>query len=88
MQILIDMLIIFVFLILFAIPWIWGVMDMYALYRFSRKKGIDKTAALIHWWEVKGMITTQWRNMVEKFPWLAKDLAEDRGIRPDDGKVT
>ena len=61
---------------------------MYGLYRFARKKEVDKTASLLHWWEIKSLFATQSEAMVKKFPWLAMDLSEDRAVTDEDGKVT
>ena len=83
-----DALTIFLFLLLIGIPWIWGLLDMYGMYRFSRSKVIDTTAALLHWWEVKALYTTQAKAMVKLFPWLGMDLSEDRKVTKEDGRVS
>lgn len=73
---------------LLCIPIVWGLADMYGCYRFGRGKKIDRSASLLRWWQVKSMMATQPGRMVEKFPWLSKDLAEQWGVRDDDGEVT
>jgi hypothetical protein len=67
---------------------IWGLIDMYGCYRFGRTDGIDFTASILRWWQIKSLVATQAKRMLEKFPWLSQDLAERWGVRPDDGRVT
>ena len=77
-----------VVLLLFALPWLWGIADMVGCKRFSDKPEYDRTAAILHWWEVKSLFATQAPAMIEKFPWLGMDLSEDRGVTPEDNEVT
>ena len=83
-----DIITIFIFLLLIGIPWIWGLLDMYGLYRFAREEDVDKTAALLHWWEVKALFTTQSKAMAKLFPCLSMDLSEDRKVTKEDGEIT
>lgn len=71
-----------------CVPLVWGLADMYACYRFSRTKGLDKTASVWHWFNIKSLLATQGERLIKLFPWLSKDLAEVLGVRPDDGEVT
>lgn len=74
-------------IILFPLA-LWGLIDIYGLYRFGRGPKIDRTASILRWWQIKSMIATQPGRMVEKFPWLSKDLAEQWGVRDDDGEIS
>ena len=67
---------------------IWGLLDLYVFYRFSRKPEIDKTASLTWWWSVKWAFATQTKILAEKLPFVSKDLTEALGIRKDDGEIT
>lgn len=67
---------------------IWGLADIYVCWRFVRKPEVDSTAGLTWYWAAKWAFASQTRFVVEKFPWISKDLTEALGIRPDDGKVT
>jgi len=77
-----------IFVIVVAVPWIFGVIDLYILYRFRRDNGGDQTAALLHWVGWKWSWVSCSRQIVEALPFFKKDLTELFGIRPDDGKVT
>ena len=77
-----------VFLFLFALPWLWGVIDMLGCHRFARKPEYDYTASVLHWWEIKSLFATQSKAMVKLFPWLSMDLSEDRDVTEEDGKIT
>lgn len=67
---------------------LWGVADMYICYRFVRKPEVDSTAGVTWWWALKWSFASQTKTMVEKLPWISKDLTEALGIRPDDGETT
>ena len=76
------------FILLIALPWIWGIADMVGCKRFADKPEYDRTAAILHWWEVKSLFATQAPAMIKKFPWLGMDLSEDRKVTDEDGEVT
>jgi len=76
------------FAIVFGLVWLWGLADMYGCYRFARRPEYDKTASVLHWWEVKSLFATQSKAMIKKFPWLGMDLSEDRELTDEDGKIT
>lgn len=77
-----------IFTIVVALPWIWGVADMIGCKRFADRPEYDFTAAMLHWWEVKSLFATQSVAMVKIFPWLARDLSEDRMVTDEDGEIT
>jgi hypothetical protein len=78
------------FTIVVAIPWIWGMIDLYTAYRFYRdnKSEKDKTAFLLNWLAFKWGWTNYADVIVEKMPFFKKDLTETFGIRDDDGRIT
>jgi hypothetical protein len=67
---------------------LWGLIDMYMLYRFRRNPEVDKTATLMIWFALKWGFASQTRRIAEKLPFISQDLTEMLGIRDDDGKVT
>ena len=66
----------------------WGLADMYVCYRLIRKPEVDSTAGTTWYWALKWAFASQTKIMVEKLPFLSKDLTEALGIRPDDEKTT
>ncbi len=66
----------------------WGLGDLYMYYRFSRGKGVDKTAAFWNWFSVKWCLASQTELMAEKLPFISKDLSEVVGVKEDDGRIT
>lgn len=72
-----------------TIPFVlWALADMYICYRLIRKPEIDHTAGVTWYWTLKWAFASQTKVMVEKLPFLSKDLTEALNIRPDDGKTT
>lgn len=67
---------------------LWALADIYICYRFVRKPEVDTTAGVTWYWACKWSFASQTKLVVEKFPWLSKDLTEALGIRPDDGETT
>lgn len=76
------------FVLLVALPWVWGVIDLYIMFRFRRDNGGDRTAVALHWIGWKWSWVSCSKIIVEKMPFFKKDLTELFGIREDDGKVT
>ena len=66
----------------------WGLGDLYMYYRFSRGKGVDKTAAFWNWFNTKWCLASQTELMAEKLPFISKDLSEVVGVKDDDGRIT
>ncbi len=79
---------IIVFILLIGIPWLNGVLDFIMAYRFAKNHNTDRTAALLNWNAFKWSWLHQLDAMVEAMPFLRKDLTENFGIRPDDGRTT
>ena len=67
---------------------LWGLMDLYMVWRMRRSGYIDKTAALWNWFSLKWALASRARIVAEKLPFLKKDLTEVIGIKPDDNKTT
>ena len=67
---------------------LWGLGDIYCWYRLARKPEIDWTASVLNWWALKWVWASQTKIMVEKLPFLSRDLSETFGVKPDDGKVS
>lgn len=76
------------FILLIAIPWLNGVLDFIMAYRFAKNHHTDKTAALLNWNAFKWSWLHQLEAMVKAMPFLSRDLTENFGIRPDDGRTT
>lgn len=81
------------FLLLFAIPWINGVLDIVMGYRFQRNAiaqgaKADRTAFFLNWNAFKWGWLHNAGRIVEAMPFFKQDLSETFGIRPDDGRVT
>ena len=76
------------FTLLVAVPWVWGMIDLYTMYRFGRDNGGDKTAAALHWIGFKWSWVSQSKKIVQALPFFKQDLTELFGIREDDGRVT
>ena len=76
------------FILLIAVPWLNGVLDFIMAYRFAKNHHTDKTAALLNWNAFKWSWLHQLEAMVKAMPFLARDLTENFGIRPDDGRTT
>ena len=74
-------------LIFIAVPWINGMLDFYMAYRFTKENGGDKSAIGFNWLAFKWSWVTQLAYIIKMVPFLSKDLTENFGIRPDDGKV-
>ena len=78
-----------VFIVILAIPALWGLADLYIAWRFLRDaENADKTAFFFNWIAFKWAWTNQSKAIVEKLPFFQKDLTETFGIREDDGRVT
>lgn len=77
-----------ILLIVFGVLALIGLADCYIAYRFLRKPAIDSTAGFTWYWTAKWAFVTQTKEMVQKLPYLGKDLTEALGIRDDDGRVT
>lgn len=75
-------------IILVGIPWLNGVLDMVMAYRFSRNHNTDRTAAFLNWNAFKWAWLHNLDRIVERMPFMRKDLSEIFGIRPDDGRTT
>ena len=67
---------------------VWGLLDIYAMMRFRKNKGIDQTAILGNWINLKWMFASRVKEMTAKHPWLGQDLSEVLGEKPDDGNVS
>lgn len=81
-------LLLFVLLAVLILPALWGLGDLYCLYRFRRNPEIDKTAAFMIWIGLKWGFASQTRRIAEKLPFVSQDLSEMLGIKDDDGRVT
>lgn len=79
-----------IFVIVVAVPWIWGVGDLYIALRFRREaRGkVDRTAFLLNWVAFKWGWVNYWHKIVDAMPFFEKDLTENFGIRKDDGRIT
>lgn len=79
-----------VFTLIVALPWFWGVADLYIAYRFRRdnKAEKDQTAFLLNWVAFKWSWVSVSDRIVEAMPFFEKDLTETFGIRPDDGRIS
>lgn len=66
---------------------LWGIADLYMLYRFRRNPEIDKTASVFIWLALKWSFASQTYRMAKLLPFLSQDLSETLGIR-DDGEIT
>lgn len=67
---------------------LWGLADLYMLYRFRRNPEVDKTASVFIWIGIKWGFSSQTRRIAEKLPFISQDLSEMLGIKTDDGEVT
>lgn len=67
---------------------LWGLIDLYMMYRFVRKDEVDTTAGFLIWVMLKWSFASQTKLMAEKLPFISQDLTEMLGIRPDDGEIT
>ncbi len=81
------------FMLVFVIPWINGVLDLVMAKRFQEaaiKMGskADKTAFLLNWNAFKWGWLHNAGRIVEAMPFMKQDLSEIFGIRPDDGRTT
>ena len=65
-----------------------GVLDVYAMLRFRKNNGIDRTAIMGNWISLKWMLASRTDELLEKLPWLGQDLSEVLGVKEDDGQVT
>lgn len=74
-------------LFLMCVLSIWALLDLYMLYRYWRKDGVDKTSAGFTWLATKWVMATQGHIVAKKLGYPGKDLSEILGLR-DDGKVT
>jgi len=76
------------FILLVGVPWLNGVLDLIMAWRFAKNHHTDKTAFFVNWNAFKWSWLHQLEAMVKAMPFLAKDLTENFGIRPDDGRTT
>lgn len=81
------------FMLLIAVPWLNGMFDIYMGYRFQRnaREGghpADKTAFWLNWIAFKWAWLHNAARIVKAMPFLQRDLSENFGIRPDDGRTT
>jgi len=81
------------FMLLIAVPWLNGMLDIYMAYRFKREateQGCppDRTAFALNWIAFKWAWLHNAARMVKAMPFLQRDLTENFGIRPDDGRTT
>ena len=67
---------------------VWGALDVYAMLRFRKNNGIDKTAIMGNWLNLKWMFASQTERLIKMFPWLSQDLSEVLGVKRDDGEVS
>lgn len=67
---------------------LWGLADLYMLYRFRRNPQVDKTASVMIWIGLKWGFASQTRRIAEKLPFISQDLSERLGIKADDGEIT
>lgn len=79
-----------IFVLIVAIPWFWGVADLYTAYRFRKdtKAKKDQTAFFLNWFAFKWAWVSVSDKIVEAMPFFKKDLTETFGIRPDDGRIS
>lgn len=79
-----------IFVAVVALPWLWGLADLYIAYRFRKetKGSADQTSFLLNWVAWKWSWVNRSGIIVEKMPFFAQDLTEIFGIKKDDGKVT
>jgi hypothetical protein len=79
-----------VFVLVVAVPWFWGLADLYIAYRFRKETEgkSDQTSFLLNWFAWKWSWVNRSGIIVEKMPFFQKDLTEIFGIKEDDGKVT
>jgi hypothetical protein len=66
----------------------WGAADLYMAWRMRRHDKVDKSAIVGNWFTLKWMLASQTDKVVEKLPFLSKDLSENVGVKEDDGKVS
>lgn len=64
------------FVIVIALPWLNGVLDLYMGLRFARDNATDKTNAPLNWIALKWLMITKLEMIVTKLPFLRKDLSE------------
>lgn len=76
------------FMTFIGVPWLFGMIDLYMAYRFSKENGTDRSAAFTNWVALKWSCVTQLKHIVKMVPFLSKDLTEIYGIREDDGRIT
>lgn len=84
---------VFLVMLLFAVPWLNGLLDFYMGYRFQReaREGgapADATAFWLNWNAFKWAWLHNAARIVKAMPFLQRDLTENFGIRPDDGRTT
>lgn len=77
-----------VFVVVVAVPWVWGMTDLYIAYRFRRDNDVDQTAFLLNWFAFKWSWVSVSDKIVEAMPFFKRDLTETFGIRKDDGRTT
>lgn len=77
-----------VFILLIAIPWINGMLDIVMAFRFKKNAKVDETAFFLNWNAFKWGWLHNADEIVEKMPFFKQDLSETFGIRPDDGRIT
>jgi len=77
-------------LIVVAIPWLIGILDLYKTYRFVRKPQVDSTAGFLWYHVITWNLASQTERFVKIFPWISKDLTEAFGVKEnaDDGRIT
>lgn len=74
-----------------VIQWIFaiiGMVDTYMYLRFRKHPLIDKTASWLNYQMLKWGLVIQLDDLVEKLPFLKKDISEITGVRDDDGRIT
>ena len=58
------------------------------MWRMRRSGYIDRTAAVLNWFQLKWALASRAEIVAGKLPFLKKDLTENIDVKDDDGKTT